>query len=55
MAKEIIVVVDPPCISPNREIQYIDETVRAYMHGRLAPNMRVVEDTPKRVEIIYRR
>ena len=55
MAKKIVVIVDPPCISPDREIQYIDETVRAYMHGRLAPNMRVVEDTRNRVEIIYKR
>lgn len=56
--KEIIVRVVPPCISANREQEYIDRAKRAYLSGTLTvdcPKAKVVEDTPTKVVIQYNR
>lgn len=55
MEKEIIVHVIPPCISWNREAEYIDATERAYASGKLADNMKIARETGTTVEIIYYR
>ena len=56
--KEIIVRVVPPCISGNREQEYVAEAERAYLRGTLAvdcPKAKVVEETPTKVVIQYNR
>ena len=55
MKKEIIVNVIPPCISWNREAEYIDATERAYAKGKLADNMKIVRETETEIEINYYR
>lgn len=56
--KEIVVKVMPPCISENREQEYVDRAKRAYLSGTLTvdcPKAKVVEDTPTKVVIQYNR
>ena len=55
MKKEIIVNVIPPCISWNREAEYISATERAYAKGKLADNMKIARETEATVEINYYR
>lgn len=55
MKKEILVNVIPPCISWNREAEYINVTERAYAKGALADNMKIVSETETTVEINYYR
>ena len=55
MKKEIIVNVIPPCISWNREAEYIIATERAYAKGALADNMKIIGETETAVEINYYR
>lgn len=53
--KKIYVNVEPPCISWNREMQYIREVQRAYEEGRLAQNMKIELETDEEVVIRYNR
>lgn len=56
--KEIIVRVVPPCISANREQEYIAKVKRAYLSGTFTvdcPNAKVIEETPTKVVIQYNR
>lgn len=53
--KNIIVKVDPPCISENREMAYIMRTRRAYKENKLENNMHIVEETKSNVIIIFHR
>ena len=53
--KKIMVRVIPCCISANRELGYIEETIKAYESGNLEKNMEVVEETETTVRINFYR
>lgn len=52
--KTVSVQVNPPCISSNREYQYIFEALKAYQNNSLAENMQLVENA-ENIVIIYNR
>ena len=51
----INVTVIPSCMSPTRESQYIMQTRNAYLYGDLEPNMQVVYEDNRNVEIYFYR
>ena len=53
--KNIIVIVEPSCISINRELQYIENTIQAYKENCLTQKMEVINDNENEVKIIYHR
>lgn len=55
MSKNIYVEVAPPCVSANRELQYVMMVELAYNRGQLAPNMTIIEETESHVTIRYNR
>ena len=55
MKKKVIVTVSPECISPNRELGYMEQTERAYRDGKLESNMIITEETEAEVHITFQR
>lgn len=58
MDKKVIVIVEPPCMSANREMQYMQSVESAYKRGTLAkeyPSAEVLSDTPSEVKIRFKR
>lgn len=53
--KQVMVTVEPSCISADRELQYMEEVAKAYESGTLSDKMEVVEETSDVVKIVYHR
>lgn len=52
--KQITVQVQPPCISSNREYEYIYNSLIAYDKGKTTDKMQIVESETE-IKIIYHR
>lgn len=55
MCKKIVVLVSPPCISENREYEYIRNAIAAYKAGELSKKVEIREETDDTVTLIYHR